>query len=226
MYISCVVIISVVCVPTVVGGSLTLYMVHLLVSVWSFWPVSTVSLSLSLSLSGPMAPSSLSPLCSTADINMGIGIGIFSERESDFGDLTILWVYLAFVIFAVVLNSILLLVFTGEAIMKGEKGQLELCWSAVYELNVTHPHTSSGVKLAPAVVKPIFSIICGDSSPPETIEMTQVGDKPSKPDGPPPKKSPAPDSPIRWIALGVFLGVMIPLIVAVIVMIAATGNQS
>lgn len=143
MYISCVVIISVVCVPTVVGGSLTLYMVHLSVSVWSFWLVSTVSLSLFLCLSGPMAPSPLSHLCSTADINMGIGIGIFSERESDFGDLTILWVYLAFVIFAVVLNSILLLVFTGEAILKGEEGQSESCWCLTnqqYELNMTHTH--------------------------------------------------------------------------------------
>ena len=58
---------------------------------------------------------------------MAIGISIFSERESDFGDLTILWVYLAFVIFAVILNSVLLLVFTGEAILKREEGQSELC---------------------------------------------------------------------------------------------------
>ena len=56
------------------------------------------------------------------DANIGIGVSIFSERESEFGDLTILWVYLAFVVFAVVLNSVLLLLFTGEAVMKGDEG--------------------------------------------------------------------------------------------------------
>lgn len=67
---------------------------------------------------------------SAADVNIGIGIGIFSERESDFGDLTILWVYLAFVVFAVLLNSILILVFTGEAIKKGDKGR-SLCMFSI-----------------------------------------------------------------------------------------------
>ena len=48
------------------------------------------------------------------------------------------------------------------------------------------------------------------------------GDKPSKPDGPPPRKPASADAPLRWIALGIFLGVMLPIMVALIVMIAAT----
>lgn len=99
-------------------------MVQPLVSVWSFWHVSS-------SLTVGQCHLLLSDLCSAADVNIAIGVSIFSERESDFGDLTILWVYLAFVIFAVVLNSILLLVFSGEAIMKGDKGQLCLCLTNV-----------------------------------------------------------------------------------------------
>ena len=45
-----------------------------------------------------------------------------------------------------------------------------------------------------------------------------------KPAEPPPRKSPSADAPFRWLGLGLFLGVMLPLIFAVIVMIAATGN--
>lgn len=56
------------------------------------------------------------------DINIGIGVSIFSETQSDFGDLTIFWVYLAFAIFGVVLNGALLLFFTFEACFKGEEG--------------------------------------------------------------------------------------------------------
>ena len=56
------------------------------------------------------------------DTNIGIGVSIFSETESDFGDLTIFWVYLAFAIFGVLLNSGLLLFFTFEAFFKGAEG--------------------------------------------------------------------------------------------------------
>ena len=49
-------------------------------------------------------------------------MSIFSETQSEFGDLTIFWVYLAFAIFGVVLNVGLLLFFTFEACFKGEDG--------------------------------------------------------------------------------------------------------
>jgi hypothetical protein len=136
--------------------------------------------------------------------NIGIGVSIFSESQSDFGDLTILWVYLAFVVFAVVLNSGLLLFFSCEAGIKGEEG----------------------TKLAPAVTKPFFNKASGGGGGGggnQGVEMTKPGE-PQEPAGPPPRKPPSEDAPIRWIALGLFLGVMLPLIFAVIVMIAATGN--
>ena len=62
-------------------------------------------------------------MSSCSDANIGIGVSIFSETQSEYGDLTIFWVYLAFVVFGVVLNVVLLLVFTGEACMKGEEGE-------------------------------------------------------------------------------------------------------
>ena len=83
----------------------------------------------------------------------------------------------------------------------------------------------SGTKLAPAVTKPFFNKVYGsaEKSPPQGVEMTQPGEK-EKPAGPPPRKPASKDAPIRWLGLGLFLGIMLPLILAVIIMIAATGN--
>ena len=83
----------------------------------------------------------------------------------------------------------------------------------------------SGTKLAPAVMKPLFNQVygSGDSSPPQGVELKAPGE-PEKPTGPPPRKPPSKDAPIRWMALGLFLGIMVPLILAVIIMIAATGS--
>ena len=68
----------------------------------------------------------MSPDCHSLpapDANIGIGVSIFSERLSEYADLTIFWVYLAFAVFGVVLNVVLVLVFTGEACTKGEEGE-------------------------------------------------------------------------------------------------------
>ena len=65
---------------------------------------------------------SLSLSLSLPDVNIGIGVSIFSETQSNFGDLTIFWVYLAFAIFGVILNTGLLLFFTSEAVLKGKEG--------------------------------------------------------------------------------------------------------
>ena len=83
----------------------------------------------------------------------------------------------------------------------------------------------SGVKLAPAVLKPIFNEVYGsvEKSPPQGVELRGPGEQ-EKPAEPPPRKPPSKDAPIRWLALGLFLGIMLPLVFAVIVMIAATGN--
>lgn len=136
--------------------------------------------------------------------NIGIGVSLFSETQSDFGDLTIFWVYLAFAIFGVVLNSALLLFFTCEAGIKGEEG----------------------VKLAPAVTKPFFNKVYGSANASgggKEVEMSRPGE-PAAPAGPPARKPPSADAPFRWLGLGIFLGIMLPLIFSVIVMIAATGN--
>ena len=74
-------------------------------------------------------------------------------------------------------------------------------------------------------MKPLFNQVygSGDSSPPQGVELKAPGE-PEKPTGPPPRKPPSKDAPIRWMALGLFLGIMVPLILAVIIMIAATGS--
>lgn len=96
--------------------------------------------------------------------------------------------------------------------------------STHHNINI-HTWCYTGAKVAPAVLKPFFNIIYGKpDSPPPAVEMNKPGE-PAKQEGPPPRKPPSPDAPIRWIALGLFLGVMIPLIVTVIIMIAATGNM-
>ena len=173
---------------------------------------------------------SLSP-----DTNIGIGVSLFSETQSDFGDLTIFWVYLAFAIFGVVLNSALLLFFTCEAGIKGEEGRSSHHhWIHTSHTHTSHthtshthtPHTRAGVKLAPAVTKPFFNKVYGSANASgggKEVEMSRPGE-PAAPAGPPARKPPSADAPFRWLGLGIFLGIMLPLIFSVIVMIAATGN--
>ena len=50
-------------------------------------------------------------------VNAGVGVSIFSQVKSDFADLTLLWIYLAFAVFSVVLGCVLFFVFTGEALI-------------------------------------------------------------------------------------------------------------
>ena len=58
------------------------------------------------------------------DVNAGIGVSIFSKEKTDFGDLTLLWIYLAFAVFSIVLTCILFAVFTGEAAIFKVDGEL------------------------------------------------------------------------------------------------------
>ena len=98
-----------------------------------------------------------------SDANIGIGVSIFSETESDFGDLTIFWVYLAFVVAAIILNSALLLYFTCEAATKGEEGQL-------FPLHPPLPyyiHDMYAIHLCIFCVKGVFM----DSVPPEAAHF-------------------------------------------------------
>ena len=50
-------------------------------------------------------------------VNSGVGVSIFSQDKTDFMDLTLLWVFLAFAVFSVVLGCVLFFVFTGEALI-------------------------------------------------------------------------------------------------------------
>ena len=50
-------------------------------------------------------------------VNSGVGVSIFSQDKTDFTDLTLLWVFLAFAVFSVVLGCVLFFVFTGEALI-------------------------------------------------------------------------------------------------------------
>ena len=60
----------------------------------------------------------------SADINVGIGVSIYSTEQSDYGDLTLLWVYLAFAVLTVLLSAILFIAFTGEAWVLRADGEL------------------------------------------------------------------------------------------------------
>ena len=58
-----------------------------------------------------------------AGVNVGLGVSIFSEEESIFGDLTLLWIYLTFALFTAALAVLLSLLFT--AIGSREGGERE-----------------------------------------------------------------------------------------------------
>ena len=50
-------------------------------------------------------------------VNSGLGVSIYSQDKTDFEDLTLLWVYLAYAVFTVVLGCVLFVLFTGEAVI-------------------------------------------------------------------------------------------------------------
>lgn len=57
------------------------------------------------------------------DVNAGIGVHIYGKERTDFGNLTLLWIYVAFAAFSVVLACVLFAVFTGEAIIFKRDGK-------------------------------------------------------------------------------------------------------
>ena len=81
----------------------------------------------------------------------------------------------------------------------------------------THAHTER-VGLAPSLLKPMLST---PPSKPNEMELNAKGDPaPANSNDPPPRKPPSEDAPMRWIALGVFLAVMLPLMLTIIVLVA------
>lgn len=61
------------------------------------------------------------------DVNAGIGVYIYGKGRTDFGDLTLLWIYVGFAAFSLVLTCVLFAVFTGEAIIFKRDGE----WGAL-----------------------------------------------------------------------------------------------
>ena len=53
-----------------------------------------------------------------------MGVSIYSTEQSDYGDLTLLWMYLAFAVLTVLLSAILFIAFTGEAWVLRVDGEL------------------------------------------------------------------------------------------------------
>lgn len=61
------------------------------------------------------------------DVNVGLGVSMFSTARTDLRDQTLLWLYLAFVVFSVVLACVLFVVFTGEAVIFKVDGEFNTC---------------------------------------------------------------------------------------------------
>ena len=57
------------------------------------------------------------------DINIGLGITMYSQTLTEYGDLTLLWVYLGAAIFSILLGCILFLIFSGEGFIFKTDGQ-------------------------------------------------------------------------------------------------------
>ena len=75
--------------------------------------------------------------------------------------------------------------------------------------------------LAPSAVQALFSVNEGEKKA-EIVGInldSAVGDKPQEKCAPE-RKTPSQDSPLRWAALIVYLGVTVPILLAVIIMVA------
>ena len=73
--------------------------------------------------------------------NIGLGLSIFSPMTR-FEDLTIFWVYLAFVIFFMVMVGVLLIVFSVLTFRADEDGQHSTSVSVLFPLQ-SHSHSTS-----------------------------------------------------------------------------------
>ena len=86
-----------------------------------------------------------------------------------------------------------------------------------------HTHIERG-STAPSLVKPLLT---HSSSPEKTspgsggVELAVVGGSGDKSEPSEDKpKIPSKDAPLRWLFLGIFLAVLIPIMIALIVMVA------
>ncbi|XP_064386731.1 uncharacterized protein LOC135335239 isoform X1 [Halichondria panicea] len=131
-------------------------------------------------------------------INVAIGVYIFSANLSRFRSTrSPFWVFLSWDIFYILLVVTLFVVFTVIATSRKTKG------------------------LAPSAVQALFSVNEGEKKA-EIVGInldSAVGDKPQEKCAPE-RKTPSQDSPLRWAALIVYLGVTVPILLAVIIMVA------
>eukprot|EP00731_Ephydatia_muelleri_P019192 Em0012g17a len=134
-------------------------------------------------------------------VNVGIGLAIFGNKLSLATVAPPLAVYLAYVAFLVILIGALFIIYTVIAIK------------------------TNSPPLAPSVLKPLLALITPSSPDPTKTEV--VVDLTDKAKDPPtggvdtPPKPPSKDAPLRWAGLAAFLVVMVPLMLAVIILIAA-----
>jgi uncharacterized membrane-anchored protein YitT (DUF2179 family) len=156
-------------------------------------------------------------LATLAAVNAGVGVSIFSQVKSDFADLTLLWIYLAFAVFSVVLGCVLFFFFTGEALIFKIDAQtvapsiikmLRKCFSNYKELQSGHDR-----------VEMEYSTSFSANRPPSSNNALL----PPDPDQPAPR-DPSHDAPLRWVALAVFLLVTIATIISLSVLMIVRGS--
>ena len=63
----------------------------------------------------------------SADANVGIGVSVYSRKHTVFGDLTLLWVYVAAAGFSVGLCLVFFAVFSAEAVFSKRNGIYTEC---------------------------------------------------------------------------------------------------
>lgn len=85
------------------------------------------------------------------------------------------------------------------------------------------PSSSGRAKLAPSLVKPFIGGGSGPEKDPnqQGVELAVPGQKPSgAASDKPARKPPSHDAPLRWAAVAVFGGITVPIMIALIVLIA------
>ncbi|XP_064386737.1 putative ferric-chelate reductase 1 homolog isoform X4 [Halichondria panicea] len=129
-------------------------------------------------------------------MNCAFGLSIFTrDRSSTFGPPTPnqvpLWVFIAWIVFQVI-------ILVGGAI-----------FFSVYACKTKQSNCAHSS---------VRGFIREDKS--QAMEMTSPGDKEKEVEGEPERKTPSKDSPLRWGAFIVYVGVSVPMLLAVIVMVA------
>ncbi|KAL5488528.1 hypothetical protein EMCRGX_G017478 [Ephydatia muelleri] len=149
-------------------------------------------------------------------INVGIGLAIFGNKLSLATVAPPLAVYLAYVAFLVILIGALFIIYTVIAMKTGSP---PLAPSMLKPL-LMHITPSS-----PVPIKTEIAIdMATDGKTADSIKSSPGDQNPPQnpPDGQkPPAKPPSKDAPLRWAGLAAFLVVMVPLMLAVIILIAA-----